>query len=63
MSIKFAFSTVACPDATLKQVAQKAKDMGYDGVELRTLGTGSAGLSCDPALSEPGKVGHSDNTA
>ena len=56
MPIKFAFSTVACPDWTLRNVAERAKEMGFDGVDLRTLGPGSAGLSCDPALSEPSKV-------
>jgi sugar phosphate isomerase/epimerase len=63
MAIKFAFSTVACPDSTLKQVAEQAKEMGYDAVELRTLGAGSAGLSCDPALSDPGKVAQIFNDA
>lgn len=54
--IKLAFSTVACPDWTLEQVAERAREMGYDGVELRTLGGGSSGLASDPALTEPGKV-------
>ncbi len=57
MPLKLAFSTVACPDLTLDQVAAKAKEWGYDGLELRTLGAGGSGLSSDPALSEPAKVG------
>lgn len=56
MAIKFAFSTVACPDWPLDKVAEQAKEMGYQGVELRTLGPGSTGLANDPALSEPDKV-------
>ncbi len=56
MSIKLAFSTVATPDWTLEQVAAQAKVMGYDGVELRTLGAGSGQLACDPVHSDPRKV-------
>lgn len=56
MAIKFAFSTVACPDWPLDKVAAQAKEMGYEGVELRTLGPGSTGLANDPALSNPEKV-------
>lgn len=56
MAIKLAFSTVACPDWTLEEVAQRAGDMGYQGVELRTLGPGAVQLASDPALTEPGKA-------
>ena len=56
MAIKLAYSTVACPDWTLEQAAQRAKEFGYDGIELRTLGPGSSLLASDPALSEPHKV-------
>jgi sugar phosphate isomerase/epimerase len=58
MPLKIAFSTVACPDWTLDQVAAKAKEFGFDGVELRTLGPGSDKLASDPALSTPHKVKH-----
>ncbi len=58
MPIKLAFSTVACPEWTLEKVAQQAQAMGYHGVELRTLGPGSANLACDPALSDPSKTRH-----
>ena len=65
MSIQLAFSTVACPDWTMEQVVQRALEMGYQGVELRTLGPGgisggageSVGLACDPALIDPCKAG------
>jgi sugar phosphate isomerase/epimerase len=56
MAIKIAYSTVACPDWTLEQAAARAKEFGYDGLELRTLGAGSTLLASDPALSEPHKV-------
>ena len=56
MALQYAFSTVACPDWTLDKVAEQAKALGYDSVELRTLGAGSAKLACDPALSTPDKV-------
>lgn len=56
MAIQLAFSTVACPQWTLEQVAQQAVAFGYTGVELRTLGAGGSGLSCDPSLSDPSNV-------
>lgn len=56
MAIKLAFSTVACPEWTLEDVARKAQEMGYGGVELRTLGSGSSQLASDPALTTPGKA-------
>jgi len=56
MPIQFAFSTVACPTWSIDQVAQQASAMGYDGVELRTLGAGGTKIASDPALSDPAKV-------
>jgi sugar phosphate isomerase/epimerase len=56
MAMKLAFSTVACPEWTLEKVAQQAEAWGYQGVELRTLGSGGAVLACDPCLSDPLKV-------
>lgn len=56
MAIRFAFSTVACPDWTIDKVADQAKAMGYDGVELRTLGEAGGKIASDPALSDPAKV-------
>lgn len=54
--MKTAFSTVACPDWTLERVMSFADEVEFDGVELRTFGWGSAGLACDPALTDSGKV-------
>ena len=56
MPIKLAFSTTACPEWTIEDAARKAQEMGYQGVELRTLGGGSTSLACDPALSDPDKI-------
>lgn len=53
---RLAFSTVACPDWTLTQVARSASQWGYDGLELRTFGSGSRGFASDPALTGADKV-------
>ena len=54
--MKFALSTVACPDWTLSQVADAAQTLGVQGVELRTYGYGSSASACEPALTAPAKV-------
>lgn len=54
--MKPAFSTVACPDWTLDQVARGAEEWGFLGVELRTFGSGSTQFACDPALTAPEKT-------
>lgn len=56
MAIKLAFSTTACPEWTIEDVARRAAEMGYQGVELRTLGKGATALACDPALTDSKKV-------
>jgi len=53
---RLAFSTVACPDWTLRRVASEAMEWGYEGVELRCFGEGSTHLACDPALTDPAKT-------
>lgn len=54
--MKFALSTIACPDWTLDEIAEKAAAWGYQGVELRTFGNASTHFACDPALTSYGKV-------
>jgi sugar phosphate isomerase/epimerase len=54
--MRLAFSTVACPDWTLREVASFAEEAGYLGVELRTFGSGSTQFACDPALTDPAKT-------
>lgn len=53
---KLAFSTVACPDRTLTEAFQLAVDCGYDGIELRTLGSNDPTLLCEPALTGAEKI-------
>jgi sugar phosphate isomerase/epimerase len=53
---KTAFSTVACPDWILPDVLTAAAEWGYDGVEMRTFGYGSAEFACDPALTAAEKI-------
>lgn len=54
--MKPAFSTVACPEWTLEDVAEFAGATGYQGVELRTFGHGSVELACDPCKTGPAKL-------
>jgi sugar phosphate isomerase/epimerase len=54
--MKPAFSTVACPEWTLAQVAERAQAGGFEAVELRTFGDASAQFACDPALTSGDKV-------
>lgn len=56
MPIKLAISTVSCPDWPLEEAAKRAVEMGYHGLELRTLGHGDARLASDPALTTPAKT-------
>jgi len=54
--LKFAFSTVACPQWPLEKVLEQAAAWGYAGVELRTLGPKGNGLASDPADLDPDHV-------
>ena len=54
--MKPAFSTVACPDWTLPQIARFAAEAGFLGVELRTFGHGSHQIAGDPLLTSESKV-------
>ena len=36
--MKFSFSTVGCPDWSWSEILAAARDLGYDGLELRSLG-------------------------
>lgn len=56
MLFKPAFSTVACPEWSLAQVAHAADRFGYEAVELRTFGDDSRRFACDPALTDPQKT-------
>lgn len=54
--MKPAFSTIALPDWTLDEIAERCEPWGFQGVELRTFGYGSTQFACDPALTSPAKV-------
>jgi sugar phosphate isomerase/epimerase len=53
---KTAFSTVACPDWLIANAARAAGEWGYDGLELRTFGSGATEFACDPFLTDPAKT-------
>lgn len=36
--MKYAFSTLGCPDWTWQEITTTAKDLGYDGIEIRGIG-------------------------
>ena len=36
--MKLAFSTVGCPDFQWSEIYSMAKDLGFDGIEVRGLG-------------------------
>ncbi len=38
--MKLAFSTLACPEFSLKEIYSMARDLGFSGIELRGLGEG-----------------------
>lgn len=51
--MKIAFSTLACPDWTLNQVAQQAASMGYLGVDLRSFLSVQERMVNDPMSVDP----------
>jgi sugar phosphate isomerase/epimerase len=53
---KTAFSTVACPDWLMANAARAAGEWGYEGLELRTFGSGATQFACDPFLTDPAKT-------
>lgn len=54
--MKIAFSTLACPDWTLNQVAQKAAAMGYLGVDLRSFLSVKERMVNDPMSNDPSET-------
>ncbi len=54
--MKFSFSTLACPPTTWADIYSMAKDLGFDGIEVRGLGNDIFDAStCSP--SRRGEVG------
>ena len=35
--MKLCFSTIGCPDWTLRDIVATAKDLGYEGIEIRSI--------------------------
>src|SRR5438132_12879868 len=54
--MKLAFSTVACPDWDFETIAARAKEYGYDGVEIRGFLNESILTAANVFLTEPAKV-------
>ena len=54
--MKFAFSTVACPAWDFQTVVARAREYGYDGVELRAFLNESVLTAANPFLTDPAKV-------
>lgn len=53
--MQFAFSTLACPEWDLPAIAARAREYGYDGVEMRIIGHETAPTAAE-ALRNPEKV-------
>src|SRR5438105_437158 len=56
MPMKFAFSTVACPTWDFPTIAAKAREFGYDGVEIRGFLNEATLTAANVFLTEPSKV-------
>jgi sugar phosphate isomerase/epimerase len=54
--MKFAFSTIACPTWDFETVAARAKEYGYDGVEIRGFLNETILTAANVFLSDPLKV-------
>lgn len=54
--MKFAFSTVACPNWDFEKIASHAKEYGYDGVEVRGFLNESILTSANVFLSDLSKI-------
>jgi sugar phosphate isomerase/epimerase len=54
--MKFAFSTVACPKWDFETIAARAKEYGYDGIEVRGFLNESILTAANVFLSDPHKI-------
>src|SRR4051812_19302548 len=55
MPIKFAFSTVSCPKWDFKTIASRAREYGYDGIEVRGFLNEAILTASNVFLTEPAK--------
>src|SRR5215218_7739935 len=54
--MKFAFSTVSCPKWDFETIVARAKEYGYDGVEVRGFLNESLLTASNPFLTDPRKL-------
>ncbi|MEA2711254.1 MAG: hypothetical protein QOF78_3855 [Phycisphaerales bacterium] len=54
--MKFAFSTVSCPAWDFETIVARAKEYGYDGVEIRAFSNESVLTAANVFLSDPQKI-------
>src|SRR5581483_11081783 len=54
--MKFAFSTISCPKWDFETIAARAKEYGYDGVEIRGFLNESILTAANVFLTDPGKL-------
>lgn len=55
--MKIAFSTLGCPEFSWKDIYSMAKDLGFDGIEVRGLGNETLAVNAQPFTG-----GHIENT-
>src|SRR6266576_358998 len=55
-AMHFAFSTVACPTWDFETILARAKEYGYDGVEIRGFLNESILTAANVFLSDPAKI-------
>ncbi|MDR1692277.1 MAG: AMP-binding protein [Oscillospiraceae bacterium] len=46
--MKIAFSTIACPRSSWEEITSAAKDLGYDGIEVRGIGQDLLAMRAQP---------------
>ena len=56
--MKLAFSTLACPDFTWPDIYSMAKDIGFDGIEIRGLGKDIFAVKAPPFTDAPVSYTH-----
>lgn len=56
MNMKFAFSTVGCPKWDFDTIVARAREYGYDGVEIRGFLNESILTAANPFLTDPAKL-------
>jgi len=50
--MKIAFSTLGCPEWSWEDIYSMAKDIGFDGIELRGLGSEISSFKAKPFLKD-----------